>query len=50
VAADGTEEHQKELQELRVAAQTVVESIGSAEESNGSLAAEGSSEVCRVLG
>ena len=38
VAADGTEEHQKELQELRVAAQTVVESVGSAEESDGSLA------------
>ena len=38
MAADGTEEHQKELQELRVAAQTVVESIGSAEESDGSLA------------
>ena len=37
VAADGTEEHQKELQELRVAVQTVVESVGSAEESNGSL-------------
>ena len=38
MAADGTEEHQKELQELRVAAQTVVESVGSAEESDGSLA------------
>ena len=38
VATDGTEEHQKELQELRVAAQTVVESVGSAEESDGSLA------------
>ena len=38
VAADGTEEHLKELQELRVAAQTVVESVGSAEESDGSLA------------
>ena len=37
MAADGTGEHQKELQELRVAAQTVVESIGSAEESDGSL-------------
>ena len=38
MAVDGTEEHQKELQELRVAAQTVVESIGSAEEPDGSLA------------
>ena len=38
MATDGTEEHQKELQELRVAAQTVVESVGSAEESDGSLA------------
>ena len=38
MAADGTEEHQKELQELRVAAQTVVESVGSAEESDGGLA------------
>ena len=38
VAADGIEEHQKELQELRVAAQTVVESVGSAEETDGSLA------------
>ena len=38
VAADGTEEHLKDLRELRVAAQTVVESIGSAEESDGSLA------------
>ena len=38
MAADGIEEHQKELQELRVAAQTMVESVGSAEESNGSLA------------
>ena len=38
MAADGTEEHLKELQELRVAAQTVVESVGSAEESDGSLA------------
>ena len=37
VFADGTENYQKELQELRVAAQTVVESVGSAEESNGSL-------------
>ena len=50
MTADSTEEHRKELRELQVAAQTVVESIGSAEESNGSLAAEGSSEVCRVLG
>ena len=38
VIADSTEEHQKELQELRVAAQIVVESIGSTEESDGSLA------------
>ena len=38
VAADGTEEHQKELQELRVAAQTMVESVGSTDESDGSLA------------
>ena len=38
MATDGTEEHQKELQELRVAAQIVVESVGSTEESNGSLA------------
>ena len=38
MAADGTEENQKELQELRVAAQTVVRSVGSAEESDGSLA------------
>ena len=38
MATDGTEEHQKELQELRVAAQTVVESVGSAEEFDGSLA------------
>jgi hypothetical protein len=36
--ADGTENHQRELQELRVAAQTVVESIGSDEESSSSLA------------
>jgi len=33
-----TEEHQKELQELRVAARTVVESVDSADESDGSLA------------
>ena len=38
MAVDGTKEHQKELKELRVAAQTVVESVGSAEESDGSLA------------
>ena len=38
MAADGTEEHLKELQELRVVAQTVVESVGSAKESDGSLA------------
>ena len=38
MATDGTEEHQKELQELRVAALTVVESVGSTDESDGSLA------------
>ena len=38
VFVDGTENYQKELQELWVAAQTMVESVGSAEESNGSLA------------
>ena len=38
MAADGTEENQKELQKLRVVAQTVVEYVGSAEESDGSLA------------
>ena len=38
VLADGTESHQKELRELRAAAQTVVESMGSAEDSEGSLA------------
>ena len=38
MATDGTEEYQKELQELWVAAQTVVESVGFAEESDGSLA------------
>ena len=38
VLADGTEGHQKELQELRVAAQTMVESMGSAEDSGGGLA------------
>ena len=43
MAADGTEEYQKELLELQVAAQTVVESIGSSQESEGSLAeSEGS--------
>ena len=31
VFVDGTENYQKELQELRVAPQTVVESVGSAE-------------------
>ena len=40
VAADGAEENQKELQELRVAAQTVVESVGSIGESDGSLAGQ----------
>ena len=38
MATDGAQEHQKELQELRVAAQTMVESIGSAEQSDCSLA------------
>ena len=38
VAADGTEEHQKDLQELRVTARTVVEFVDSADESDGSLA------------
>jgi len=38
VAADDTEEHQKELQELRVAAHIVVEFVCSIEESGGSLA------------
>ena len=38
MTADSTEEHRKELRELQLAAQTVVESIGSAEESGGSLA------------
>ena len=37
VFADGSENYQKEFQELRVVAQTVVESVGSAEESDGSL-------------
>ena len=34
VFADGSENYQKEFQELRVVAQTVVESVGSAEESD----------------
>ena len=38
VLTDGTENYQKELQELRVAAQTMVESMGSAEDSGGGLA------------
>ena len=38
MATDGIEERQKELQELQVAAQTVVESVGSADEFDGSLA------------
>ena len=38
VFADGSENYQKEFQELRVVAQTVVESVGSAEEFDGSLA------------
>ena len=38
MTADGAEEYQKELRELQVSAQTVVESIGSSEESEGSLA------------
>ena len=38
MAVDGTQEHQKELQELRVAAHTMVESVGSSEEFDGSLA------------
>ena len=38
MAADGTEEHLKDLRELRVAVQTVVESVGSAKESDGNLA------------
>ena len=37
VFADGTENHQKELQEFQAAAQTVVELMGSAEDSGGSL-------------
>ena len=38
VFADGAKNHQKELQELRVAAHTVVESVDSADESDGILA------------
>ena len=38
VFADGTENHQKELQELWAVAQTVIESMGSTEDSGGSLA------------
>ena len=38
MTADGIEEYRKELRELQVAAQTMVESIGSSEESEGSLA------------
>ena len=38
LSTDGTESHQKELQELKVAAQTVVDSIGPTEESGSSLA------------
>jgi len=38
VFADGAKNHQKELLDLRAAAQTVVESMGSAEDSGGSLA------------
>ena len=38
VLADGAKNHQKELQELRAVAQTIVESMGSAEDSGGSLA------------
>ena len=37
-STDGTESHHRELQELKVAAQTVVESVGLAEDSGGSLA------------
>ena len=35
---DGTDNHQRELQELKVAAQTVVDLVGPAEESGSSLA------------
>jgi len=38
VTADGIEEYRKELRELQVVDQTMVESIGSSEESEGSLA------------
>ena len=38
MTADGAKEYRKELRELQVAAQTMVESIGSSEESEGSLA------------
>ena len=38
IVADGAEERQKELQELREAAQTVVESMGSTDGSGDSLA------------
>ena len=38
VFTDGSENHQKELQELCAVAQTVVESMGSAEDSGGGLA------------
>ena len=38
LSTDGTESHHRELQELKVAAQTVVDSIGPAEESGSSLA------------
>ena len=38
VFADGAENHQKELQELWAVAQTIVESVGSVDESDGSLA------------
>ena len=37
-STDGTESHHRELQELKVAAQTVVNSIGPGEESSSSLA------------
>ena len=38
MTADGAEEYRKELRELQVVAHTVVESIASSEESEGSLA------------
>ena len=52
MTADSTEEYRKELRELQVAAQTVVESIGSSEESEGSLAyrLRVVPQICRVLG